>query len=113
VVPQGVAAIEGVKMVAELILEFDGVTAAQYHAVNEELGIDPESGEGDWPKGLLIHAAGLNAQGQLVVTEVWDSVEQQEEFMHGRLGEALGKSGIADPPSSVTWIELIAHRVIS
>jgi hypothetical protein len=100
-------------MVAELILEFEGVTEEQYHAVNEELGIDAETGEGDWPKGLLIHAAGLNADGNLVVTEVWDSVEQQEEFMHSRLGEALGKGGVSGPPSSVTWIELIAHHVNS
>ncbi len=36
-------------MAAELILEFEGVTLKEYHAVNRELGIDPESGEGNWP----------------------------------------------------------------
>ena len=30
--------------------------------------------------------------------------------MEGRLGEALAKGGIAGPPSSVTWIELVAHH---
>ena len=34
-------------MAAELILEFEGVTLAEYYAVNKELGIDPESGEGN------------------------------------------------------------------
>lgn len=97
-------------MAAELILEFDGVTAVEYHAVNQELGIDPVSGEGDWPEGMLSHSAGLNQSGALVVTEVWNSVEDQEEFMHGRLGDALVKGGISNPPSSVTWIELIAHH---
>lgn len=97
-------------MAAELILEFDGVTAVEYHAVNQELGIDPASGEGDWPEGMLSHSAGLNESGVLVVTEVWNSVEDQEEFMHGRLGDALVKGGISNPPSSVTWIELIAHH---
>ena len=34
-------------MAAELILEFEGVTLAEYHAVNKELGIDPGTGEGE------------------------------------------------------------------
>jgi hypothetical protein len=59
---------------------------------------------------MLTHSAGLNASGRLVVTEVWDSVEDQEEFMHDRLGEALAKGGISGPPLSVTWIELISRQ---
>jgi hypothetical protein len=100
---------EGDEMAAELILEFEGVTKAEYDAVNEELGIDPETGEGDWPEGMLVHSAGLSSSGHFVVTEVWDSVEHQEAFMHDRLGEALVKGGISGPPFSVTWIELISH----
>jgi hypothetical protein len=30
--------------------------------------------------------------------------------MGERLGDALAKGGITSPPSSVTWIELVAHR---
>jgi len=99
-------------MAAELILEFEGVTSKEYDAVNKELGIDPKSGEGDWPEGLLTHAGGLGANGHFVVTEVWDTVEHQEKFMKERLGEALGKGGITGPPSSVTWIELISHQYL-
>ena len=97
-------------MAAELILEFEGVTLAEYHAVNKELGIDPETGEGDWPDGLVAHSAGLNESGHLVVIEVWDTPEHQARFMEGRLGAALAKGGIAGPPSSITWIELVAHH---
>jgi len=96
-------------MAVELILEFEGVTAAEYRAVNKELGIDPETGEGNWPDGMLAHSAGSNPDGHFVVTEVWDSVEHQEAFMHDRLGEALVKGGISGPPFSVTWIELVSH----
>jgi hypothetical protein len=99
-------------MAAELILEFEGVTSKEYDAVNKELGIDPKSGEGDWPEGILTHSAGLGANGHFVVTEVWDTVEHQEKFMKERLGEALGKGGITGPPSSVTWIELISHQYL-
>ena len=97
-------------MAANLILEFDGVTAAEYHAVNEELGIDPVSGEGNWPEGMLSHSAGLNESGDLVVTEMWSSIQDQEEFMHSRLSDALVKGGILNPPSSVTWIDVISHH---
>ncbi len=96
-------------MAVELILDFEGVTSVEYDAVNKELGLDPATGEGDWPDGMLLHSAGLSSNGHFVVTEVWNSMEQQEAFMHDRLGEALGKGGITGPPFSVTWIELVSH----
>lgn len=97
-------------MAAELILEFEGVTTKEYDAVNKELGIDQESGEGDWPAGMVAHSAGLNEAGHLVVIEVWDTLEHQAKFMEERLGEALAKGGITGPPSSITWIELVSHH---
>src|SRR5262245_60997355 len=96
-------------MAAAMILEFEGVTEKEYEAVNAALGIDAATGEGDWPDGLVTHSAGLNDDGHLVVMEVWDTPEHQARFMDDRLGEALAKGGVTDPPSSVTWIELIAH----
>ena len=93
-------------MAAELILEFEGVTLAEYHAVNKELGIDPGTGEGElagWACGTFRR---IERNGHLVVIEVWDSPEHQARFMESRLGEALAKGGVAGPPSSITWIEL-------
>ncbi len=97
-------------MPSQLILEFDGVTTKEYAAVNAALGIDMESGEGDWPDGLQVHAAGLNENGHLVVTEVWDTPEHQARFMEERLGAALEKGGVTAAPSRVTWIELVSHH---
>ncbi len=97
-------------MPAELILEFEGVTIEEYDAVNKVLGLDPASGEGDWPDGLVAHSAGLNDAGHLVVIEVWDTPEHQARFMDQRLGQALVSGGISGPPSSVTWIELVSHH---
>ena len=34
-----------------LILEFTGVSEAEYAAVNKQLGIDMHTGQGDWPAG--------------------------------------------------------------
>jgi hypothetical protein len=97
-------------MAAGLILEFEGVTQKEYDAVNDALGIDMKAGSGDWPDGLVSHSAGLNDDGHFVVMEVWDSPEHQERFMETRLAEALQKGGIEGGPSSVTWIELVAHH---
>jgi len=100
-------------MAAELILEFEGVTTEQYFAVNEVLGIDPASGEGDWPDAMVAHSAGLDENSHLVVIEVWDTPEHQARFMENRLSEALAtKSGITGPPSGVTWIELVTHQYL-
>ncbi len=96
-------------MVAQLILEFEGVTEAEYDAVNEKLGLSPKTGEGDWPDGMLAHAAGLRDDGLFVVTEVWDTPEHQARFMEGRLGQALEQAGVP-APVAVSWIELIAHH---
>ena len=97
-------------MPAQVILEFEGVTTKEYDAVNAALGIDMQTGKGDWPDGLQLHAAGLNENGDLVVTEVWDTPEHQARFMEGRLGEALAKGGITTAPSRITWIELVSHH---
>ncbi len=99
-------------MAVQIILEFEGVTTTEYYAVNKELGINESTGEGDWPDGLVTHAAGLNGDGHLVVIEVWDSIEHQARFMEERLGAALAKGGITGPPSSFTLIELVSHQYL-
>jgi hypothetical protein len=98
-------------MAEGLILEFEGVGREQYDAINGRLGIDQESGQGDWPGGLRFHAAGAKPGGWLVF-EVWESRQDQEEFMNGRLGRALQESGVTDPPARAQWVELVAHRTL-
>jgi len=91
-----------------LILEFDGdVGREDYEAVNGILGVDAQSGAGDWPAPLLYHVAGAKPGGW-VVFEVWESQEAQEEFMH-RLGPAIAQAGLP-APARVQWLE-IAGRV--
>jgi hypothetical protein len=97
-------------MAAAVILEFEGVTLQNYYAVNAALGLDPQTGEGEWPDGMVSHSAGLNEDGALVVMEVWDTPEHQARFMEERLGAALAEGGVTAPPTSVTWIELEAHQ---
>ena len=98
-------------MAKGIILEFDGVGREQYDAVNARLGINPETGAGDWPAGLQYHAGGAKPGGW-VVFEVWDSQEAQGAFMQGRLGQALQEGGIAGPPTRVEWLDLAASHAV-
>jgi hypothetical protein len=92
-----------------LILEFDAVSADQYNAVNATLGIDPATGEGDWPAGMLSHTGATTGGGKLIVVEVWDSQASQGEFMSARLGPALGQAGLPDP-TRVEWGSTVGHH---
>jgi hypothetical protein len=55
-------------MAEVIIIEVD-CDPALYPKVNENLGLDPNAGTGDWPKGLLTHIGG-GGDGTVVV-EVW------------------------------------------
>lgn len=92
-----------------LILEFDGFGADTYKSVNEALGIDMETGEGDWPEGLVSHT-GAARDGGFVVFEIWRSQADQERFMEQRLAPALQAGGATSPPSRVEWLDLTAHH---
>lgn len=96
-------------MADALILEFEGFGEETYRRVNELLGIDMESGEGDWPTGLISHT-GAAKSGGWIVFEVWDSRSDQESFMAERLGQALQEGGVEGPPSRQEWLEISAHR---
>jgi hypothetical protein len=91
-------------------MEFGGDSEA-YQRVTECLGIDVESGEGEWPAGLLFHSGGAKPDGW-IVSEVWASEEDQERFMAERLGQALKEAGVENPPRRLEWFDLAAfHKV--
>ena len=97
-------------MAEVLILEFAGLNDADYAAVNGNLGIDMETGKGDWPSGMLSHAAGRSDEGGFVVTEVWSSRADQAAFLESRLGPALGAAGVTAVPT-MRWVPLLAYHV--
>lgn len=76
-------------MAEVLILEFSAEGALDlYQKVSGHMGLDPSTGSGDWPDGLLSHVGGLDGN-ELIVVEVWESRGDQEQFMNSRLGPAL------------------------
>jgi hypothetical protein len=92
-----------------LVLDFDGVDEATYARANAELGLDPHTGEGDWPAGLVSHVAGVTEDGHGYVVEVWESQQAQAEFMESRLGAAIAAAGITAEPR-VTWSRVMGHH---
>ena len=89
------------------IMEFDGAGRVDYDVVTRALGIDAETGGGDWPLGLEFHAAGAKPGGWLVF-EIWESQEAQERYMERRLRPALEEDGRSGLPTRVEWVELVS-----
>ncbi len=96
-------------MADALIMEFEGYGLDQYERVNQILGIDMESGEGEWPDGLLLHSASVKTGG-FVIYEVWASQADQERFLAGRLAQALRAGGIEETPVRADWLVLASHH---
>jgi hypothetical protein len=92
---------------AELIIIEVDCDPALYSKVNESLGLDPNTGSGDWPQGLRTHI-GSGGDGKITVAEVWETRADQESWMASRLGPALGKAGVPEP-RRMEWFNLLGH----
>ncbi len=90
-----------------LLFEFSGVSAADYRVVNHKLGLDPNTGDGAWPVGLLSHTE-ASTDGGFLVFEVWESQEAQIDWMTTRLGSVLVQIGIPEP-TRVLWSSVVGH----
>jgi hypothetical protein len=78
-----------------------GLTREKYDQVSEAMG-----GEGAWPPdGLDMHVL-FGTDGDLKVSEIWDSEQQFRDFF-GRLKAALGDAGVEfDEPQVFEALEL-------
>jgi hypothetical protein len=92
-----------------IVIRFEGVTEADYWAVNDTLGMNRD-GTGDWPEGMRSHAAGPTDNGWVVV-EKWESKEAQEAFMAGRLGAALSTVKVSAPVQIIETNTVNDHHV--
>ena len=93
-----------------LILEFSAPSAVEfYNRVNKLLGVDPTTGQGDWPAGIIDHRAGSEGDS-LVGVESWESRDAREEFMRSRLMPAFAEAHVPQPVR-VTWLPEVGHLV--
>jgi hypothetical protein len=91
---------------AEVIIIEVECDPALYPKVNGILGLDPNAGTGEWPKGLLTHLGG-GGDGTVAVVEVWESRADQETWM-AKLGPALAQAGVAEP-KRMEWLSLLGR----
>ena len=96
-------------MPAAFIYQASGIGVAEYDRVNGLLGIDSKNNSGNWPPGLLSHAAGTADDGSFVVMEVWESREAQGRWMQEQLGPALQQGGVTVTPK-ITWVDLVSYN---
>src|SRR5437868_13597272 len=79
-----------------MLMQFTGVTTAQYDAVMKEMGLSGNAG--NWPRGLVSHMAGTAPESGFCLVGIWDSQADFESFLHGPLMPALQKvRGLAAP----------------
>jgi hypothetical protein len=91
-------------MAIMMILDWPGATIEQYEAVRKDVNF-----ETDQPAGLLYHVIASDANG-LRIVDTWESAEQFQSFMEGRILPAVQKAGItAEPRFEV----LPAHNIFS
>jgi heme-degrading monooxygenase HmoA len=75
-----------------LVIDVSGGTVEQYDAVKQKL---EESG-GMLGEGQTFHAAGPTDDGFAVI-DIWNSRDDFDRFMQGRLGEAIQAAGVPQP----------------
>jgi hypothetical protein len=83
-------------MAIAFLLEWPGVTQAQYDAVIQELDLG-----GRVAPGGVFHVAGPMEGGWRVV-DVWESQEVFDTFLREKLGQALQHAGV-QPPQVQAW----------
>ena len=79
-----------------VIFKGDGFTKQMYEALRPEV-----KWESQQPAGGLIHACGFDEAGDLHVADVWNSMEEMNDFVGTRLVPGFQKLGIPMPQVSV------------
>jgi hypothetical protein len=93
-------------MAVGLRIKFAGGTQEQYDAVNEQMGVTENP-----PDGLIFHAAGPIEDGWGVL-DFWESRDQFDSFLAGRIQPAIEALGDRAPQSPPDIKEFPVYNVI-
>ena len=97
-------------MAEALILEFAGLTDADYRAVNAQPGHRHGDRQGGLAVGHALACRRPQRRGQLGGGRGVVVPGDQAAFMESRLGPALGAAGVAAVPT-IRWVPLVAYHV--
>ena len=94
-------------MAVGLVMNFKGLRAERYDAIMRELGLTATGG--NWPDGIISHAAGATPDGWCVV-DVWESQEQFDTFLDNRLRPAFDATGGQQEPEVIPFQVHLLHE---
>lgn len=86
-------------MAVAIVMEFKGATLEQYEVLNRMMGLTPG---GPGPAGSISHWA-TEADGGLLVTDVWESREQYDKFAQEKIGPLSVEAGFPGPPQTTYY----------
>jgi hypothetical protein len=81
------------------VMEFKNATLEQYDEVIQRMGFEPG---GAGPPGGLFHWV-TATDGGVRVTDVWETVEQFQQFAQTQIGPITQEVGIEGPPEVTTY----------
>ncbi len=82
-------------MATGMLIQFPGYSTDFYDQVMNNLDWD----NAPKPAGFVSHYAGSGPDG-LVIFDVWESQQDFENFLHDRLGAAIGAASGGNPPQA-------------
>jgi hypothetical protein len=83
-------------MIMAIMAVFTGkVTAAEYDAVRKAT-----DWEGNPPQGGVLHVAGFDEQGDLHITDIWESMDDFQAFAQNHLGPVMEKLKVTMPDAA-------------
>ena len=91
-------------MAVGLRIKFDGGTQEQYDVLHGHMNV-----EADPPRGLIFHSAGPIETGWGVI-DFWESREDFDQFVAGRLQPAMAELGSQAPPPPSDIREFPVHN---
>jgi hypothetical protein len=93
-------------MAVGLVMKFRGLGAQRYDAIMRQLGLTATGG--DWPEGIISHAAGATQDGWCVV-DVWESQDKFDSFLNDRLRPAFEATGGQQEPEVIGFQVHLLH----
>jgi hypothetical protein len=83
-------------------MRWDGVTPEQYEAAREQVGWEQRA-----PEGGLLHIASFADDG-LRVTDIWETADDFNRFVEGRLMPVVREIGLqGDPDVAITAMHAV------
>lgn len=92
-------------MAIGLRIRFEGGTQEQYDAMHAQMGVEENP-----PEGLIFHAGGPTNEGWGII-DFWESREQFDRFLEGRIGPAMQELGDRAPQSPPDIKEFPVHNI--